>query len=45
LRLLEGGDHALSDFDTHLDAIVDFLNWLTLPAASPWDNRAHVRIV
>ena len=25
LRLLEGGDHALSDFDTHLDAIVDFL--------------------
>ncbi|MEC5212729.1 putative esterase YcpF (UPF0227 family) [Polaromonas sp. CG_9.5] len=26
LRLLEGGDHALSDFDTHLPAILDFLN-------------------
>ena len=25
LRLLEGGDHALSDFDTHLPAILDFL--------------------
>ncbi len=25
LRLLEGGDHALSDFELHLDAIVDFL--------------------
>ena len=26
LRLLEGGDHALSDFDAHLPAILDFLN-------------------
>lgn len=25
LRLLEGGDHALSDFDQHLPAIVEFL--------------------
>jgi hypothetical protein len=26
LRLLEGGDHALSDFDAHLPTILDFLN-------------------
>ena len=26
LRLLEGSDHALSDFDAHLPAIVDFLH-------------------
>ena len=26
LRLLEGGDHALSDFDAHVPAILDFLN-------------------
>jgi hypothetical protein len=25
IRLLEGGDHALSDFDAHLPEIVDFL--------------------
>ena len=25
MRLLEGGDHALSDFDDHLPSIVDFL--------------------
>jgi uncharacterized protein len=25
IRLLEGGDHALSDFDQHLPAILDFL--------------------
>jgi predicted esterase YcpF (UPF0227 family) len=25
MRLLEGGDHALSDFDDHLPAIVEFL--------------------
>lgn len=25
IRLLEGGDHALSDFDTHLPEILDFL--------------------
>ena len=25
IRLLEGGDHALSDFDTHLPAILEFL--------------------
>ena len=26
IRLLEGGDHALSDFDTHLPAILEFLH-------------------
>jgi uncharacterized protein len=26
VRLLEGGDHALSDFDMHLSAILDFLD-------------------
>ncbi len=26
LHLLEGGDHALSDFDAHVPAILDFLN-------------------
>lgn len=26
LKLLEGGDHALSDFDAHLDAVLAFLN-------------------
>ena len=26
LRLLEGGDHALSNFDTHLPAILNFLD-------------------
>ncbi len=26
IRLLEGGDHALSDFDAHLDAVLAFLN-------------------
>ena len=26
LRLLEGGDHALSDFEAHLDGVVRFLN-------------------
>jgi uncharacterized protein len=26
IRLLEGGDHALSDFDPHLPAILDFLD-------------------
>ena len=25
LRILEGGDHALSDFDTHVPEILDFL--------------------
>jgi predicted esterase YcpF (UPF0227 family) len=24
-RLLEGGDHALSDFDAHIDAVLAFL--------------------
>lgn len=26
IHLLDGGDHALSDFDSHLPAILDFLN-------------------
>ena len=25
IRLLEGGDHAISDFDDHIDAVFDFL--------------------
>jgi predicted esterase YcpF (UPF0227 family) len=25
LRILEGGDHALSDFDAHLGEVLDFL--------------------
>ena len=27
IKLLEGGDHALSDFDSHLPGIVAFLGW------------------
>ena len=27
VRLLEGGDHALSDFDVHLPEILAFLGW------------------
>jgi predicted esterase YcpF (UPF0227 family) len=34
LRLVEGGDHALSDFDAHLPAIVQFLRW-EAPGAGP----------
>lgn len=26
VRLLEGGNHALSDFDVHIDAVLEFLN-------------------
>ena len=26
IRLLPGGDHALSDFDDHIDAVFDFLD-------------------
>ena len=25
IRLLEGSDHALGDFDQHIDAVLDFL--------------------
>lgn len=32
LRLLEGGDHALSDFDDHLPAVVAFLGLTQSPA-------------
>ena len=35
LRLLEGGDHALSDFESHLGAILDFLECPTLPPPAP----------
>lgn len=31
IRLLEGGDHALSDFDAHLPAIIDFLGLQPAP--------------
>lgn len=34
IRLLEGGDHALSDFDAHLGEIVDFLG-LAGPTPAP----------
>ena len=34
LRIVEGGDHALSDFDDHLPAIVQFLRW-EAPGAGP----------
>ena len=30
--LLEGGDHALTDFDTHIDGVFRFLNLLPLPS-------------
>jgi predicted esterase YcpF (UPF0227 family) len=29
VRLLPGGDHALSDFEQHMDALMDFLNLAT----------------
>ena len=32
LRVLEGGDHALSDFDAHLPFVVAFLGWQGDPA-------------
>jgi hypothetical protein len=32
--LLEGGDHALSDFDVHIDELFDFLN-LVRPDGTP----------
>jgi uncharacterized protein len=31
IRLLEGGDHALSDFDAHLPAVIDFLGLQPAP--------------
>lgn len=31
MRLLEGGDHALGDFDAHLPAVVDFLGLARRP--------------
>ncbi len=34
VRLLEGGDHALSDFDDHLPEIVEFLGLLSSSASS-----------
>jgi predicted esterase YcpF (UPF0227 family) len=35
LSILEGGDHALSDFDVHLPAILDFLDLASAPALRP----------
>jgi hypothetical protein len=32
MRLLEGGDHALSDFDAHLSTLLDFLGLRQSPA-------------
>jgi len=34
VKLLEGGDHALSDFDDHLDEIVEFAGLFTPSASS-----------
>jgi hypothetical protein len=34
VKLLEGGDHALSDFEDHLDEIVEFAGLLTPSASS-----------
>lgn len=33
IRLLEGSDHALSDFDAHIDSVFAFLELATPPAA------------
>ncbi len=41
MRLLEGGDHALSDFDAHLPVILNFLN--CLPGSSKF-GRATLDI-
>jgi uncharacterized protein len=35
IRLIEGGDHALSDFDQHLPAILDFLDLAPPPKLPP----------
>jgi len=35
IKLLEGGDHALSDFDDHIDAVFAFLNLLPPDSSSP----------
>lgn len=35
IHLLEGGDHAISDFDDHIDALFDFLNLLRPGQALP----------
>jgi predicted esterase YcpF (UPF0227 family) len=35
LQLLSGGDHALSDFEQHMDDLVDFLNLAPRSAPSP----------
>jgi hypothetical protein len=40
LRLLEGGDHALSDFDTHLPALLRFLRLSApTPPSAAGDGR------
>ena len=43
LRLIEGSDHALSDFEAYLPEILDFL--ALSRGAAAWDNRAHVRSI
>ena len=39
IRLLEGGDHAISDFDDHLPAILDFLALDDFGESAEIDNR------
>lgn len=39
LRLLEGGDHALSDFDVHLREVLDFLGLRALNGSSAATSR------
>ena len=39
IRLLEGGDHAISDFDDHLPAILDFLALDDIGESAEIDNR------
>jgi predicted esterase YcpF (UPF0227 family) len=41
IHLLEGGDHAISDFDDHIDALFDFLNLLRPGQALPGTASAE----
>ncbi|MDO8904151.1 YqiA/YcfP family alpha/beta fold hydrolase [Hydrogenophaga sp.] len=40
IRLIEGSDHAISDFDEHIDALFDFLN-LVRPGQTRPEVSAH----
>ena len=46
IKLLEGGDHALSDFDSHIGGSAAISSsWPERQHDRAWDNRAHVCIV